>query len=196
MADNKRTCSMPACERKHYAKGWCNAHYLRNLKSGTTDLRTNSEEYISSRFWPKVDKSGSCWIWTGAKNDSGYGTFSVRGKVKMAHRVSYTWACGSIPRGMLIDHTCHNQACVHPAHLRLATNKQNMEHQLGAHRGNASGVRGVVWNPVSKKWRAQVRHFGKLHSLGQFASIAEAEAVVIAKRLELFTHNDVDRARV
>lgn len=25
------------------------------------------------RFWRKVDKSGECWIWTGANNGVGYG---------------------------------------------------------------------------------------------------------------------------
>lgn len=36
---------------------------------------------------------------------------------------------------------------------------------------------------------ARVKHNGVLYSAGQYDTIAEAEAAVIAKRNELFTHN-------
>jgi hypothetical protein len=36
-------------------------------------------------------------------------------------------------------------------------------------------------------------HFRRLLHVGLFLTIAEAEAAVIAKRNELFTHNDMDR---
>ena len=29
------------------------------------------------RFWPKVDMTGDCWLWTAAKDHKGYGKFSV-----------------------------------------------------------------------------------------------------------------------
>jgi len=38
-----------------------------------------------------------------------------------------------------------------------------------------------------------VKHFGKIHYVGTFDSVAEAEIAVVAKRNELFTHNDADR---
>jgi len=44
------------------------------------------------------------------------------------------------------------------------------------------------------KWRAEVTHHGRKFHVGLFASIDEAEAAVIAKRNELFTHNAADRA--
>lgn len=32
------------------------------------------------RFWAKVDRTGDCWVWTGALA-SGYGRFKVAGRV-------------------------------------------------------------------------------------------------------------------
>jgi len=29
-----KTCSVPNCDRKHYARGFCNTHYMR-LRNGT-----------------------------------------------------------------------------------------------------------------------------------------------------------------
>ena len=37
---------------------------------------------------------------------------------------------------------------------------------------------------------------GKRHHVGYFTTVQDAEAAVIAKRNELFTHNDLDRQPV
>ena len=87
---------------------------------------------------------------------------------------------------MQLDHICHNRACVKPEHLRLVTNKQNQEHRRGATARSQTGVRGV--SPHLGLWRAQVGHHNENITVGYFDTIAEAEAAVIAKREELFTH--------
>jgi len=143
---------------------------------------------LQERFWKKVDKTDTCWLWTKGKNPKGYGSFWYVDRDRGAHRVAYEWAHGPIPEGMLLDHKCHVRHCVRPSHMRLATNKQNAENRKGAKAGTKSGVRGVSWHGGGK-WQANVGHHGKLHYLGLFETIAEAEEVVIAKRLELFTHN-------
>jgi hypothetical protein len=93
---------------------------------------------------------------------------------------------------MFVDHICSNRVCVRPDHLRIVTRKENSEHLTGADKNSVSGVRGVTRQ--KNRWRAQVRHNGKLISVGSYINIEDAEAAVIAKRLELFTHNDSDRA--
>jgi hypothetical protein len=147
---------------------------------------------FTTRFWSQVDKTDTCWNWTGCLINGGYGKTTNGGKQSLVHRVSYEMSGELIPEGMFIDHICSNRKCVRPDHLRLATRKENSEHLTGAYKNSQSGVRGV--NRRGDRWRAQVRHNGKLISCGQFATIEEAEAAVIAKRLELFTHNDSDRA--
>lgn len=149
---------------------------------------------LEERFWAKVDKSGDCWIWKAAISD-GYGKFGWGSTSRRAHRVSFEFTFGPIPDGLDIDHRCHSRACVNPEHLRAVTRKQNSEHLLGAHRDSMSGVRGVYWNASRKKWAAQVGHKGRTMYIGLYLTIEEAEAAVIAKRLELFTHNEIDKRR-
>lgn len=152
---------------------------------------------LEERFWSKVDKSAGdgCWPWTASRDRNGYGQFGLGGKMRRAHRVAYELATGRpIPAGMQVDHRCRNRPCVRPDHLRLATNKQNQENHRGAQRNSSSGVRGVHWAKRDQRWQGQVKHHGKRIHVGLFDSLAEAEAAAIAKRKELFTHNDSDYA--
>lgn len=145
------------------------------------------------RFWDKVDKSETCWNWTAYRDPRGYGRFSIGGIPGYAHRISQEMVSGPIPPGMDIDHTCHNRACVNPAHLRVVSHKQNHENRKGAARNSASGIRGVSWHTKVGKWRAVVRHNGKQVSGGYFDDVNEAAEAVKQLRLRLFTHNDLDR---
>lgn len=146
------------------------------------------------RFWSKVSIAGpdDCWLWTGTKVRGGYGQIRVAGKMVYAHRFAYELASGEpIAPGVQIDHRCHNTACVNPLHLREATNKQNCENFSGAMSNSATRVRGVY--PHGNRFRAQVGHnYQKIH-LGIFDTVQAAEEAVRAKRIELYTHNEVDR---
>ena len=91
-----------------------------------------SEEF-QERFWKKVDKTDSCWIWTGNKQSEGYGRTRINsdsnGPKKLAHRISLEIHLGRlIPQNIMVAHTpevCHNRLCVNPAHLREATALEN-----------------------------------------------------------------------
>jgi hypothetical protein len=150
---------------------------------------------IEERFWSKVDKSEGCWSWTGYVQKNGYGKFRRDpGPMVTAHRMSYELEHGDIPEGMQVDHMCHTRTCVNPSHLRLLTNKQNNENRRGPQANSVTGVRGVSPQKGTGRFVAVVGKWnGPSHHVGTFASIEEAEAAVIAKRLELFTHNDLDR---
>jgi hypothetical protein len=185
-------CTVEGCDNKNNAQGMCAMHYQRVVRTGTTDaphIPTAPE-----RFWKKVNKTAGCWNWTAYKNPLGYGAFSSPSGSRQAHRYSYELANGPIPEGMVIDHICHSPSCVNPDHLRACTQKQNMEHRAGAQKNNkSSGVLGVTFYKARNNWIGLVSHNKKSHFVGYFDTLEAAEAAVIAKRLELFTHNDVDR---
>ena len=131
-----------------------------------------------------------CWPWMACVLRNGYGQFHLAGKRVYAHRVAYELTYGSL-NGMEVDHICHNRACCNPAHLRAVTHKQNTENRKGAPVNSTTGVRGVY---ISKgRYEAKVRHNGKRIHVGRFVTLEDAEAAVIAKRNELYTHNDLDR---
>lgn len=81
---------------------------------------------LSSKFWARVDKTGSCWEWSGKLTRQGYGYVSHARKVLRAHRVSLELHGREIPEGLVVDHICRNRKCVNPDHLRVVTNKENV----------------------------------------------------------------------
>lgn len=86
----------------------------------------------------KVDDSG-CWLWTGARLRTGYGQlFGGRypnGKTLTlgAHVVMWrlTHDGQPVPEGMEVTHACHVRRCVNPAHLRIATHRENLLERHG-----------------------------------------------------------------
>ena len=89
------------------------------------------------RFWPKVDKSGDCWIWTGGTTYLGYGEFRMPGRRSpaRAHRIAWELANGPIPEGAVVMHRCDNPPCVRPDHLELGSLSDNMQDMLSKGRG-------------------------------------------------------------
>ena len=82
---------------------------------------------LDERFWSKVQKTESCWVWIAGHTTAGYGGYWLNGKIHRAHRLAFLDAGGIIPDGKVIDHLCRNRGCVNPEHLEAVTNKVNHE---------------------------------------------------------------------
>lgn len=76
------------------------------------------------RFFKKVNKTDTCWLWTGSIS-RGYGQIAIKKTQHRTHRVSWLLAGNTIPEGHLIRHKCRNRHCVNPEHLETGTYQEN-----------------------------------------------------------------------
>lgn len=187
-----KLCSIDECSKTVVARGWCGMHYRRWSIHGDVGYIGRYRKPRVERFWDKVVKSEGCWIWSGYTMPNGYGSFSSP-RSRLAHRYSYELHYGEVDDGLHVDHMCHVRNCVNPQHLRLATHKENMENRQGAQPKSKTGVRGVFYTAKGDRFYGLVAHNKKRYYCGSFDTLEEAERAVVAKRNELFTHNDVDR---
>lgn len=87
----------------------------------------NGRRPVEQRFWEKVEKTASCWLWTGAKTAGGYGTFNTGdGSYDYAHRVAYRLLCGPLDDTLVLDHLCRVRHCCNPAHLEQVPHGENV----------------------------------------------------------------------
>lgn len=135
------------------------------IKSG--EIKVNRKSPAEHRFWAKVEKSKSCWIWTAGTID-GYGQFSFPAGQR-AHRYSWELHNGPVPERLCVLHRCDNPPCVNPDHLFLGTREENLEDMTAKGRR----ARGSV-NGNSKLTEKKVVKIKKLLSLGvKYKDIAE-----------------------
>lgn len=116
----------------------CYRSLLRDLKEAGTYV--NPHRPLLDRLLDNgVPGWGGCILWIGHLNANGYGTISVDGVPRLAHRVAYELLVGPVPEGMPLDHTCHNREttcpggpkclhrrCINPGHLEAVTQRENL----------------------------------------------------------------------
>lgn len=121
---------------------------------------------VVSRFWGKVYKTKDCWLWQGYCSKLGYGYFSIKQSVFLAHRIAWEIASGNAPGNLCVCHHCDNPQCVRPDHLFLGTRSDNTQDGMSKNR---------------IKPAKNLTHFhGELH---HNAKIKEADAIAIKESL-------------
>lgn len=109
-----------------------------------------------------VDLASGCMVWSGLLDRNGYGTLRFRGRNWFAHRLSWTYANGDIPDGMLVLHRCDNPPCIRPDHLFIGTQADNIADAQAKGR-LATGERGLV----CKRGHAKAVHYRRYPAGGR-----------------------------
>lgn len=97
---------------------------------------------MSERFWLKVWKTETCWLWTLACDQKGYGRSFYKGRLMRAHRLAWILTVGDIPDGLFVCHHCDVPTCVNPDHLFLGTAADNSADMSQKGRFKVPGFRG------------------------------------------------------
>lgn len=107
-------------------------------------------------------------------NNSGYASATIRGKSTFLHRHILGY------KGDLdVDHINRNRLDCRKANLRLVNRSQN-NYNSKLRWDNSSGIKGVVWHKLNKRWQAQIQVKGKNIYLGAFIAKQDAIAARIA----------------
>lgn len=138
-----------------------------------------------NRFWAKVQKTDTCWLWTGGLTSGGYGVIELRGTTRQSiatHRFSWELHFGSIPDGMQILHKCDVRSCVNPDHLFLGTQADNVHDCVtkGRNRAGISNMNGET-NGNSKLTDEQAIAIRAEYATGQTSSIKLAAKYGVSK---------------
>lgn len=80
--------------------------------------------------------SSGCWEWEKSKHRQGYGHFPYKGKIELAHRISWILHNGKIPEHVCVCHRCDNPSCCNPDHLFLGNTQDNCLDKEAKNRGN------------------------------------------------------------
>jgi hypothetical protein len=136
------------------------------------------DDKLIAFFWKRVNKTATCWLWTGGKGIFGYGILGIKPRYH-AHRFSWYLAYGQIADPSLcVLHKCDVPACVNPDHLFLGTRQDNMKDCIEKGRFNLSKYSSHPGesNVTSKLNNEKVRRIRQLRAEGM--RVKEITAVI------------------
>jgi len=102
------------------------------------EVNDHANKLFDNRY--EIVSESGCWIWTAATNghkNHNYGVFAVRDDKMPAHRYSAKrFLKEKLLQKDVVIHRCDVPECVNPEHLRVATQKDNMQDMHQKKRAN------------------------------------------------------------
>lgn len=90
---------------------------------------------------------------------NGYMSISIKSVKYLEHRIAYYMVHGECPE--YLGHIDEDKTNNRVENLRPSTSSQN-KCNIGVRANNTSGVKGVSWSKVKRKWTARVALHGKI----------------------------------
>lgn len=118
-------------------------------------------------FWSNVQKTETCWLWTGPQTDDHYGTVwsrALKGRHR-AHRFVWYLTYGHLPGEQVVCHACDTPLCVRPDHLWLGTLSDNSRDMWQKGRAIINPNKGTA-NGRAKLTEADVRVIREKYATG------------------------------
>lgn len=107
---------------------------------------------------------------------TGYLQIRANYKLLLGHRLAWFMIHGKMPSG-IIDHINRSRSDNRITNLRDTSQRKNQWNR-NLNKNNTSGVSGVYWNKMCKKWHVQMEDMGRKIDLGMYADINDAAKVV------------------
>ena len=108
----------------------------------------------------------------GSVNDQGYLCIRILRKIYRAQRLAWLYFYGKYPIGV-VDHIDGNRLNNKISNLREVTKSVNQKN-LGRNKRNKSGITGVMWHKVLRKWHVQIQSEGKRIHIGYYENLEDA----------------------
>lgn len=185
------TCTIEGCTNsvKNRTNGWCAAHYWRFRKHGDPHRGgpiNHAHRDPEDAFAARTVRRGSCLIWTGSKNDRGYGKLNVDGKLTYAHVYAWEREHGEVPEGIDVDHRYHcDLLCCEVTHLRLAGRSANLANRSGRGKNRVHDLPRNVY-PAKGRYFVKLQKDGVITWGGTYDTVDEARQAAELARRELF----------
>lgn len=134
-------------------------------------------DIVSGIFsWKKTSLGMSEGAQAGTKTKKGYIRIKIKGRDYLAHRLAWLYVNGEMPSKQ-IDHINNKRDDNRISNLRCATSNENARNAL-MRADNTSGVKGVCFDKIRRKWIARVGINGENKHVGYFDSILEADMAI------------------
>lgn len=143
---------------------------------------------IETRIFTRVETNAfsGCLIFTGSKNQDGYGQVKNGGKTIRVHKWVWEKTNGAVPNGLEIRHSCNNPSCIYIGHMSLGTHKDNMQDKVRA--GNSKKMGRGIRHPRAA---AKLDAF-KAARIKALVAIGETQTSIAARfRVHKATINDL-----
>jgi|SRR5699024_9507411 len=185
LAARSPRCSVDGCDNQSIARKMCTSHYWYLTQYGSEHEPKRNFSNPEESFKARTVWKGKCLIWVGYLSEAGYGRMIVNGQKMLAHRYAWERSKGKLKPEVILDHICHNRACVNVSHLRIVTQNQNMSHRRGPSKNSKTGIRNV--SPHSGGgWQVTIQKDHVLHHFGTYHDLEEAAQVAQQARESLF----------